>query len=90
MPDPNDSPQLHHMRVHFVDGTMLEFTSPPQTEDELGAAQRLSEYVARGHLSMEVEGRLLVFPLSSVKYLEGYPIPSRLPSTVVRGAKLVR
>ena len=60
------------------------------TEDELGAAQRLSEYVARGHLSLEVEGRLLVFPLTSVKYLEGYPIPRSLPPTVVRGAKLVR
>ena len=82
--------EQRHMRIHFTDGTVLEFTFPPQSDDELGAAQRLANYVAAGHLMIEAEGRLLMFPLTSVKYLEGYPVPRTLPATVVRGAKLIR
>ncbi len=82
--------EQRHLRIHFNDGKVLEFEFPPQTDDDLGAAQRLAEYVAKGHLMMEVEGRLLMFPLGSVKYLEGYPVPRSLPSSVIRGATLVR
>jgi len=82
--------EQRHMRIHFNDGTTLEFEFPPQSDDEIGAAQRLADYVSRGHLMMEVDGRLLMFPLGSVKYLEGYPAPRSLPGSVIRGAQLIR
>jgi hypothetical protein len=79
-----------HLKVHFNDGTMLHFEVPPRDEDSLGASQRAESILEQRHLVIEADGTLLMFPITSIKYVEIYPSPRNLPGTVVRGARLVR
>ena len=40
-------------------------------------------------LVVEAEGKLLVMPWASVKYVEATPVPLSLPFGAVKGAKIV-
>jgi hypothetical protein len=41
-------------------------------------------------LVIEVEGRLIVIPWSSIKQLEVSPVPASLPFGAIKGAKVVQ
>jgi len=82
--------EQRHLKIHFNDGTMLRFDFPAIEQDGLAAAHRIDEILSKSHLILEAEGALLMFPLTSVKYVESFPAPRNLPGTVIRGARLVR
>jgi len=79
-----------HITLHFNDGTSLQFTFPAPGGDGIGDAQRAEDILEQRHLVIEAEGTLLMFPVTSIKYVEVFPAPRGLPGTVVRGATLVR
>ena len=76
------------LTIHFESGASTTFRFPKQVEAaQLAAA--IQKTLGEDKLCIEAEGKLLVFPWSSIRYIEASPAPEKLPSTVVRGAQLV-
>ena len=71
--------------IHFVDGSkkLLEF---PQQAAEDTMAARLEEALQSRHLVVEADGALVVIPFDSIRYLQAYPAPKKLPKYAIRGA----
>jgi hypothetical protein len=75
------------MVIHFVDGTKKVLEFPQQVADsDAAAATRIAEALAARHLVVEADGALILIPFESVKYLQVYPAPKKLPAGVIRGA----
>ena len=83
-------PEQRHIKLHFIDGSMLRFEFPEPEGDGLGGAQRAEDILNQRHLVIEADGTLLLFPVTSIKYVEVFPAPRNLPGSVVRNAALVR
>lgn len=74
--------------IHFMDGTRLSVSFPPQAENLPTMASRVQKALDANQLAFEADGELIVIPATSVKYMAVSPAPERLPDTVVRGASL--
>jgi hypothetical protein len=75
------------MIIHFTDGTKKVLEFPRQIADsDASAAARIKDALEARHIVIEAEGALIVIPFESVKYLQVYPAPKKLPSGVIRGA----
>jgi hypothetical protein len=75
------------MIIHFTDGTKKVLEFPRQVADsDASAAARIKDALEARHIVIEAEGALIVIPFESVKYLQVYPSPKKLPSGVIRGA----
>lgn len=73
--------------IHFNTGTALSFVFAQQVEDtQIGTA--LQNAMREDKLAVEAEGKLFVFAWSSIRYVEMYPPPSKLPASVIKGAQL--
>jgi hypothetical protein len=76
------------MLIHFNDGSkkLLEFPAPvPDGDANLGA--RIREALDARHLIVEADGALIVIPVESIKYLQSFPAPEKLPAYAIKGAK---
>jgi len=71
--------------IHFIDGSkkLLEF--PQQADDDASLAVRLKEALEARHLVVEADGALVVIPFDSIRYLQAYPAPRKLPKYAIRG-----
>jgi hypothetical protein len=79
--------QERGMIIHFTDGTKKVLEFPQQIADsDAAAAARIKEALEARHLTLEVDGALVVIPLENVKYLQVYPAPKKLPAGVIKGA----
>jgi hypothetical protein len=79
--------QKRSMIIHFNDGSkkLLEFPTPvPDSDANLAA--RLKEALDARHLVLEADGALVVIPVESIKYLQSFPAPMKLPAYAIRGA----
>ncbi len=77
------------LTIHFVDGSKVGFSFPKQiTHDEL-VAGRLDKLLEKKALVLEVDGALMVIPFSSIKYMQLYAAPPKLPDYVIKGATVV-
>ena len=76
------------LTIHFNDGTRLSFAFPAETETRW-VRKKMEELLENGHLSVEADGTLMVFPLSNIKYLQATPAPEDLPGTVIKGATVL-
>jgi hypothetical protein len=75
------------MIIHFNDGSkkLLAFPDPvPDSDANLTA--RLREALDARHLVLEADGALVVIPVESIKYLQSFPAPKKLPAYAIRGA----
>jgi hypothetical protein len=74
--------------IRFVDGTeeRFEHSRPPQ--DDVNLVARLQETLNAQHLIVEVEGKLVVYPFHSMKAIEVFPVPEKLPRIVIKKAQL--
>jgi hypothetical protein len=73
--------------INFMDGTKKVLEFPQQVADsDVAAAAKLKEALEARHLVIQAEGALIVIPFESVKYLQIYPAPKKLPAGVIRGA----
>ena len=75
------------MNVHFIDGSikLLEFPAPV-ADNDANLAARLKEALDARQLILEVDGALVVIPVESIKYLQSYPAPKKLPAYAIKGA----
>ena len=76
------------LTIHFRDGTKSSFTFPKQVENDSAIASRMEKVLDQKSLTMEVDGSLLLIPISSIKYIQVYPAPEKLPDVVIKGAQL--
>ena len=77
------------LTVHFIDGSEMSVSFPKQGGNPLRLAQRVQEAIESSQLAIELDGQLLVIPMSNVKYLQARPCPDELPETVIRGGALI-
>jgi len=81
-----DEKQKRTMIIHFNDGSkkLLEFPTPvPDSDANLAA--RLKEALDARHLVLEADGALVVIPVESIKYLQSFPAPQKLPAYAITG-----
>ena len=78
--------QRHRMIIHFNDGSrkLIEFPAPVSDSD-VNLVVRLKEALDARHLILEVEGALVVIPVESIKYLQSFPAPPKMPAYAIKG-----
>lgn len=81
-------PQTRALTIHFIDGTKLSFSFPQQAADEYAILHKVEELQKHQHLVVEADGSVMIFPLSSIKYIQVQPAPTKLPSNAIRGATI--
>jgi hypothetical protein len=77
------------MIIHLTDGSKMHFTFPRQVKSDDSVSVRLEMMLEKAVLLVETDGALLAFPFSSIKYLQVYPPPAKLPDYVIKGSTLV-
>ena len=74
------------MLIHFNDGSKKLFEFPaPVPEGDANLASRLKEALDARHLILAADAALIVIPVESIKYLESFPAPTKLPAYAIRG-----
>ena len=75
------------MVVRFMDGTEERFEYARLPQDDVNLAGRIQEALDAKHLLIEVEGKLIVYPVHSIKAIEVSPVPEKLPRIVMQKAR---
>jgi hypothetical protein len=79
--------QKRSMIIHFNDGSQKVLAFPtPVPDSDANLAARLKEALDARHLLIESEGALVVIPIGSIKYLQCFPAPKKLPPYAIKGA----
>ena len=79
--------QKRSMIVHFNDGSKKVVGFPtPVPDSDANLAARLKEALDARHLVLETDGALIVIPVGSIKYLQCFPAPKKLPAYAIKGA----
>ena len=74
--------------IHFNDGSNKLFEFPPPVADsDANLAARLQEALDARHLVLEADGALVVIPVESIKYLQCFPAPKKLPAYAITGVR---
>ena len=72
----------------FLDGTSMAASFPRQKDtDPLVVAANVKKAIDREKIVVEVDGKLLIIPMTSVKVITLDPMPDHLPANVIRGGK---
>ena len=78
--------QERSMTIHFNDGSKKLFVFPaPVPDSDANLAARLKEALDARHLILEADGALIVIPVESIKYLQCFPAPKKLPAYAIKG-----
>jgi hypothetical protein len=73
--------------IYFMDGTNLVIDYPRQAGNDPGTiATNVRKALDADKLVVEVDGSLLVIPMTNIKYVAITPLPDALPSNVLRNA----
>ena len=79
------------LTIHFNNETQLGLIFPKQVKDSTAAVMEgMKRALEADKLAIEADGRLLLIPWSSVKYVEVTPVPPALPFGAIRNARLVK
>ena len=74
------------MIIHFNDGSQRRLDFPaPVTDSDANVVTRIAEALEARHLVFEAEGALVVIPVESIKYLQSFPAPRKLPAYAITG-----
>ena len=78
------------MHIRFMDGSKISVRYPKQAgNDPTTIVANVKKALEADRIVLEVEGSLLLIPLGNVKYVQVTPAPDVLPSSVLRGARMV-
>ncbi len=82
------------LTVHFVDGSKLSFDFEEQGPNAAARQIKLQDFLAGKHLIIDSDGGLLIFPVTSIKYLAlrgpagSFGKDATLPKGAIRGARI--
>jgi len=74
--------------MHFTDGSSKKIGFPVQSED-VNISDKIQKLANNPSLLIEVEGSLMIIPMTSIKYIQSYPSPNILPDSVIKGAVMI-
>lgn len=74
------------MRIHFVDGTSLVVSFPPQRANRAGREILMDEILKRRMIMIAADGAVHFIPFDNVKYISVYPAPEELDKNIIQGA----
>jgi hypothetical protein len=75
--------------IHFMDGTSIVIDYPKQAgNDPSTIASNVRKALDQDKLIVEVDGSLLVIPMTNIKYVSITPLPDVLPAGVLRHAHI--
>ena len=74
------------LTIHFMDGSKMSFTFPKQVIRDEFVSGRTDRILEKNALVVEADGALIVIPFSSIKYMQMYATPKKLPDYVIKGA----
>jgi hypothetical protein len=74
------------LNIYFTDGKEVFIEFPQQVANSNYVEKRLDEILKHDHLLAEVDGTLMLFPFSNIKYIQVNPAPESLPGYVIKGA----
>ena len=74
------------MVIHFNDGSQKRLDFPAPVADSDGnLVARLEDALQARHLVVEADGAMVVIPVESIKYLQCFPAPKKLPAYAIKG-----
>jgi len=76
------------LTIFFCDNSKVHIEFPSQTNNESAQLLKLEEVLERRQIIAEIDGALLVIPFENVKYIQGYPAPSKMPRGSIKGASV--
>jgi hypothetical protein len=76
------------MTIHFTDGSQLSFAFPRAEDLDRSLASRIEALFKHQYLMLEVDGSVMLFPLTNIKYIQAHPAPDPLPANIIRGAQM--
>ena len=68
------------------DGSKVSFSFPKQVTHDEFVSLRTEKILGQNALLLEADGALMVVPFSSIKYMQLFPIPQKLPNYVIKEA----
>ena len=83
-----------HLTLHFLDGTKISFAFPKQSDLAAVRQIKVDSLWDSKQLVIEADGHILVFPISSIKYLT-FAVDSepkaqvKFPPHTIRGATIL-
>ncbi|NMF82542.1 hypothetical protein [Nodosilinea sp. P-1105] len=79
----------HQLTIIFNDGTVQTYALMATQGDGTQMVSRLKSIMDSTLLTLEVENRLMMFPIANIRSLELTPSLPKLPDTVIRHVQLV-
>jgi hypothetical protein len=70
------------LTLHFVDGSKMSLAFDEQAANTAARKIKVDKLLASKHLVVEAEGEVLIFPMSSIKYMA-----LSLPTATNKGAR---
>lgn len=58
------------LTVYFNDGSRMAFSFPEQESNAMAKKIKLAEVLSNNQFVIEADGSLLVFPMTSIKYIQ--------------------
>ena len=79
------------LTIYFNNGTQMTLAFPQQIKNSMGALIEIGKRILEADkLVVDAEGRILIIPWSSVKYVDASAVPSAaLPVRAIKGARIV-
>ncbi|MGQ0578239.1 MAG: hypothetical protein ACT4PQ_04930 [Betaproteobacteria bacterium] len=74
------------LTIHFMDGSKMSFSFPRQVTSDEFVSLRLDKILAKNALLVQADGALVAIPFSSIKYMQMYAAPQKLPDYVIKEA----
>ncbi len=75
------------VRLSFTDGQTTQFEFSPPEGAELGRATNFEHFLKSNYVTLELDGKLLLYPVHAIQSMEITPILDPLPRGVIRGAR---
>ena len=83
------------LTLHFIDGTKMSFDFGEQSPNASARKMKLDDFMTSKHVVIEAEGSVMIFPVSSIKYMAlSLPVLSpkgtaaALPRHAITGARI--
>ncbi len=81
------------LTLHFNDGSKLAFEYEAQTQNAAARQMKLNDFLSGKHLVVEAEGSVLIFPVTSIKYIALSAVSANgvvpaLPRHAIAGARI--
>lgn len=75
--------------IHYLDGSEQRFAIQPKQDMQANLASRLQKILSSDQFILNLEHKIIVIPVSSIKYLELSPTPPKLPDLAIVAQEIV-